>query len=86
MSKLTMQTRGSKFVRFQELKLQELPAQVPVGHVPRMMSAHTHGDNTRKASPGDIVSITGIFLPVPFTGFRAIRAGLISDTCVRAAC
>eukprot|EP01031_Cornospumella_fuschlensis_P045566 gene45566-55771_t len=33
--KLTLQTRGSKFVKFQELKLQELPDQLPMGHVPR---------------------------------------------------
>ena len=42
------------------------------------------GDNTRRCSPGDIVNLTGIFLPVPITGFRAIRAGLISDTYVAA--
>jgi hypothetical protein len=42
------------------------------------------GDNTRRCSPGDIVNITGIFLPVPISGFRAMRAGalgVVSDTC-----
>jgi DNA replication licensing factor MCM7 len=45
-----------------------------------MMTARMLGDNTRRCSPGDIVNLTGIFLPVPITGFRAIRAGLVSDT------
>jgi DNA replication licensing factor MCM7 len=31
-------------------------------------------------SPGDIVQLGGIFLPVPYTGFQAIRAGLLTDT------
>lgn len=35
-----MQTRGSKFVKYQELRLQELPDQVPVGHIPRSMTVH----------------------------------------------
>lgn len=33
-----MQTRGSKFIKYQELRLQELPDQVPVGHIPRSMT------------------------------------------------
>ncbi len=79
------QTRGSKFVKFQDVRLQEVPSQVPVGHVPRMCSARMLGDNTRRCSPGDIVNITGIFLPVPISGFRAMRSGamgVVSDTCV----
>jgi DNA replication licensing factor MCM7 len=37
--KLNPQTRGSKFVRYQELKLQEMPGEVPVGHIPRSARA-----------------------------------------------
>ena len=37
-NKLLMQSRGSKFQKFQELKIQELPSQVPTGHIPRMMT------------------------------------------------
>lgn len=79
----SVQTRGSKFVKFQDVRLQEVPSQVPVGHVPRMCTARMIGDNTRRCSPGDIINITGVFLPVPVTGFRAMRSSaLISDTCV----
>lgn len=37
------------------------------------------GDMTRRCVPGDIVSVSGMFLPSPFAGFRAIRAGLTAD-------
>ena len=39
-----MQTRGSRFVKYQELRLQELPDQVPVGHIPRALTVHCRGD------------------------------------------
>ena len=83
---LHFQTRGSKFEKFQELKVQELPSQVPMGHVPRSMSVHCRGDMTRKCTPGDIVTIDGIFLPqkVAESGFRALKAGLISTTYLEA--
>lgn len=83
---LHFQTRGSKFEKFQELKIQELPSQVPMGHVPRSMSVHCRGDLTRKCTPGDIVTIDGIFLPqrVAESGYRAMKAGLISTTYLEA--
>ena len=31
-------------------------------------------------SPGDVVTVSGIFLPMPYTGFKAMRAGLTADT------
>lgn len=82
--KLFMQTRGSRFVPYQEVRLQELPEHVPVGHIPRSMAVHVRGTNTRKCGPGDIVTITGVFLPMPYTGFRAMRAGLVADTFLEA--
>ncbi|TGZ83115.1 putative DNA replication licensing factor Mcm7 [Ascodesmis nigricans] len=77
---LFMSTRASKFLPFQEVKVQELAEQVPVGHIPRTLTVHLHGSLTRTITPGDIVDIGGIFLPIPYTGFRAIRAGLLTDT------
>ena len=44
------------------------------------MAVHAHGTLTRTLSPGDIVHLAGIFLPVPYTGYQAIRAGLLTDT------
>src|ERR1700722_10857683 len=54
--------------------------QVPVGHIPRSMTIHAYGALTRSMNPGDVVHLGGIFLPVPYTGFQAIRAGLLTDT------
>eukprot|EP00970_Alexandrium_tamarense_P019984 scaffold14699_cov179-Alexandrium_tamarense.AAC.2 len=83
---LHLQTRGSKFVKFQELKLQELPSQVPMGHVPRSMSIHCRGELTRQVSPGDVVTIDGVFLPqrVAESGYRAMKAGLVATTFLEA--
>ncbi|KAJ5569769.1 DNA replication licensing factor MCM7 [Penicillium hispanicum] len=81
---LFLSTRASKFVPFQEVKIQEMADQVPVGHIPRTLTVHCHGALTRQLNPGDVVDIAGIFLPTPYTGFRAIRAGLLTDTYLEA--
>ncbi|ORY33036.1 MCM2/3/5 family-domain-containing protein [Naematelia encephala] len=81
---LHMQTRASRFRPFQEVKIQEMADQVPVGHIPRSMTVHLYGTLTRSVNPGDVVHISGIFLPTPYTGFRAIRAGLLQDTFLEA--
>jgi DNA replication licensing factor MCM7 len=77
-------TRASKFQPFQEVKIQEMAEQVPVGHIPRMLTVLCHGALVRRVNPGDIVDIAGIFLPTPYTGFKAIRAGLLTDTYLEA--
>ncbi|KAL2239052.1 UNVERIFIED_CONTAM: DNA replication licensing factor MCM7 [Sesamum indicum] len=81
---LIPQLRASKFLKFQEAKIQELAEHVPKGHIPRTMTVHFRGELTRKVAPGDIVELSGIFLPIPYTGFRAMRAGLIADTYLEA--
>lgn len=82
--KLYLQTRGSKFVKYQQVKLQELAEEVPIGHTPTSLTIHVRGNLTRIASPGDVTTIDGIFLPLPFTGFKAIRAGLQANTFMEA--
>ncbi|KAL0946532.1 hypothetical protein HGRIS_012741 [Hohenbuehelia grisea] len=81
---LHMQTRACRFSPFQEVKIQEMADQVPVGHIPRSMTIHVNGNLTRLMNPGDVVDLGGIFLPVPYTGFQAIRAGLLTDTYLEA--
>ncbi|PVU97168.1 hypothetical protein BB561_000720 [Smittium simulii] len=82
--KLHRQTRGSKFLKFQEVKLQELADQVPMGDIPRSLTVQCFEDLTRITKPGEIVNISGVFLPSPFTGYRAYRAGLLADTLLEA--
>lgn len=81
---LFMSTRASKFSSFQEVKIQELTNQVPVGHIPRSLTIHVNGNLVRSLNPGDVADISGIFLPSPYTGFRALRAGLLTETYLEA--
>jgi DNA replication licensing factor MCM7 len=82
--KLYMQSRRSKFKKYQELKLQELPEHVPAGNIPRTMTIVCKGELTRVAKAGDCVVIGGVFLPTPYTGNLAVRAGLTTDTYLEA--
>ncbi|KAI8913605.1 MCM2/3/5 family-domain-containing protein [Gorgonomyces haynaldii] len=79
---LHLQTRGCKFIKFQEVKIQELTEQIPMGHIPRYMTLHLINEQTRKVTPGETIVIGGIVLPVPYTGFKALKAGLITDVYV----
>ncbi|KAK6538120.1 Mcm2-7 hexameric complex component [Orbilia ellipsospora] len=81
---LFIATRASKFLPFQDVRIQEMSDQVPVGHIPRTITVQCHGAQTRSINPGDVVDIAGIFLPTPYTGFRAIKAGLLTDTYLEA--
>ena len=84
-SDLHLQTRGSKFVRYQECKVQELPEEVPQGSTPRTLRVHLRGELTRSVKPGDAVRVAGIFLPEPYAGPRgALRASLLTQTYVEA--
>ena len=49
------------------------PVQVPEGATPRTLSIHLVGEVTRTMKPGDDVTVTGIFLPEQYTGFRGMR-------------
>jgi len=55
-----------------------------MGHIPRTMTVHLTESLTRSVTPGDVVSMHGIFLPVPYTGFKALKAGLLTDTYLEA--
>ena len=81
---LHLQTRACKFVKFQEVRLQEMAEDVPMGHIPRSLTAVVKGELVRQVSPGDIIEMTGIFLPKPYTGFKAMRAGLVANTFLEA--
>lgn len=76
--------RGFKYVKYQELKLQEPADQVPIGSIPRTINVKLHGEMTRTCTAGDVVSIAGIFLPMPYTGYKALKAGYLADTFLEA--
>jgi DNA replication licensing factor MCM7 len=82
--RVTQMNRGTRFIKYQELRIQELPDQVPVGHIPRAMTVHCMGEMTRQCGPGDIVTISGVFLTQRYSGYRGITAGLQHNTYVEA--
>lgn len=57
---------------------------MPMGHVPRTLVVHVSGELTRSCTPGEHVIISGIFLPIPFQGFQAIKAGLTTEVYLQA--
>ncbi|CAK8686982.1 DNA replication licensing factor mcm7-like [Clavelina lepadiformis] len=82
--RLYLQNRGSKFTKFQEIKIQEHSDMVPVGNIPRSLSVYCRGETTRAAFPGDHISITGVFLPMLKVGFRQMQQGLLTDSYLEA--
>lgn len=84
LGRLSLQIRGSKFIKFQEIKLQEHSDQVPVGHIPCTITVEAYGEQTRNCIPGDHISVSGIFLPIEKQGFRMRTGGLTADTCIEA--
>ncbi|KAI1502432.1 DNA replication licensing factor mcm7 [Biscogniauxia marginata] len=81
---LFQSSRASKFLPFQEVKIQELAEQVPIGQIPRTLTVMCYGSAVRQINPGDVVDVSGIFLPTPYTGFKAMRAGLLTDPYLEA--
>lgn len=83
--KLFMSSRASKFLPFQDVKIQEMANQIPIGHIPRTLTIHLTGNIVRQVTPGDEVDISGIYLPAPLTGFRAMKASaLLTETYLEA--
>lgn len=76
--------RGYAWSKYQEVKLQEQADQVPIGSIPRTISVKLNGEVTRSCNAGDNVTVSGIFLPQPYTGFKALKAGLLADTYLEA--
>jgi DNA replication licensing factor MCM7 len=77
-------TRSSKFISFQEIKIQEPTDQVPIGHVPRSITVYAFGNCVKQCCPGDKITLHGIYLPFPIDGQRAFKTKLIHDTYIEA--
>lgn len=82
--RLLLQTKASKFDKYQEVKFQELPDQVPMGHIPRSLTVYLRGELTRTCEPGALITICGIFLPLPYSAQRQMMMGLITETYLEA--
>merc|ERR1719158_2161098 len=67
-SKLEEKFRGSKFVSFQEIKMQEPHNEVPTGSVPCLITLHFSGDLCRSVLPGDSITVTGVYNMMKVSG------------------
>jgi len=75
--------RASKFLSFQEITIQEPTNEVPTGHVPRSIKISCFGSTTRKCAPGDMIFVTGVYLPRMLNDTR-FKSKLIHDTYIEA--
>ncbi|SPJ09550.1 DNA replication licensing factor MCM7, putative [Plasmodium sp. DRC-Itaito] len=76
---LKFQSKLSKFVKYQEIKVQELSSQLPEGDIPRSMNCIIHGESTTSIQPGMSVTLTGVLMPVTKSGYQALKGGLIAE-------
>lgn len=53
---------------------------MPIGHVPRSLDLIAKGPMTRQCSPGDIVSVTGIYMPAKPDKYNPMRSALTHAT------
>ena len=84
-TELQLQIRGSKFVKYQEARIQESPDEVPQGCTPRTLTVHLRGGLTRCVKAGDSVTVAGIFLPEPTSSQRAMmRNSLLTSVYIHA--
>ena len=75
--------RASKFLSFQEITIQEPTNEVPTGHVPRNLKISCFGSTTRKCAPGDMIIVTGVYLPKMLDDTR-FKSKMIHDTYIEA--
>ena len=80
---IVQQFASSKFVSYQEMKIQEMTDQAPIGSVPRSFSVQMTGSVVRICSPGDVVLIDGLFLPKIQEGYN-LRDPLVHETYIEA--
>uniref|UniRef100_A0A7E4UM18 DNA replication licensing factor MCM7 n=1 Tax=Panagrellus redivivus TaxID=6233 RepID=A0A7E4UM18_PANRE len=77
--RLELQLRGSSFLKYQEVRVQEMSDQVPVGSIPRALTIRVTGENTRLCQPGDHIKVCGILLPQLRTGYKNTGGALVAD-------
>lgn len=78
---LKLELIESRFIKHQEVRVQEPPSGVPHGTIPRTQKLIVEGNLTRRLVPGMPVNLAGILLPVEKTGYRALlKSSLITET------
>lgn len=81
-NKLEFLKDHSKFVSYQEIKIQENQDEVPEGTTPRSLKFTLCGNLTRTVKPGDHIVISGICIAQPYAGSSNARPGLLTSAFV----
>jgi DNA replication licensing factor MCM7 len=82
--KLNSNVRTCKFVKYQELRVQEMADHVPVGGVPRSVNVVVFGDLTRSVLPGDAITLAGVYTPYQLPWFQARTKGTMQEMFIEA--
>jgi DNA replication licensing factor MCM7 len=82
--KVTPNFAVSKFTPYQELKIQETSDQTPQGSIPRSFTVQCRGALTRQCTPGDIINLSGIYLPKINDSQVMFKDALVHDTYIEA--
>lgn len=77
---LELSYRDSKFIKRQEARVQEMPALVPPGSVPRQLKVVLYGDLTKILRPGMAVILGGVYMPVVNTSWSHPKARDTNET------
>jgi DNA replicative helicase MCM subunit Mcm2 (Cdc46/Mcm family) len=81
-SDMDLYVPNSKMSDFQTIRLQEVASETPEGHVPRSITVHLRGSLVRAVTPGDVVTIHGIYTPLPAAGSRMLQLGFSTEAVV----
>jgi len=82
--KLNSNVRTCKFVKYQEMRVQEMSEHVPVGGVPRSINVVCYGDLTRFVLPGDAITLAGVYTPFQLPWFQARNKGTMQEMFIEA--
>jgi len=82
--KLRCNIRTCKFVKHQEMRVQEMSAHVPVGGVPRSINVVLSGDLTRTVLPGDAITLAGTYTPYQLPWYQARKQGTMQEMYIDA--
>ena len=72
----------STFCEYQELRVQETTEQVKTGNIPKTFTLHLKGSNCKQASPGDVIFIQGVLLPISRSEGKRVDYSLAFNTYI----
>jgi DNA replication licensing factor MCM7 len=82
--RLNSNVRTCKFVKYQEIRVQEMSDHVPVGGVPRSVTVVCFADLTRAVLPGDAITLSGVYTPYQLPWYQTRTKGTMQEMFIEA--